>query len=110
MISIQRTKAIRDALTPLTERVYHFWRPNMQAPFIVWAETSEGDSFSANDHKQEQVLVGNVELFTKEEYDPLFDEIQEALLKVDGLGWTLTDVNYEDGTGLIHYVWEWNLI
>lgn len=109
MISITQLTAIRDALVPLTDRVYHYWRPKMAAPYIIWAELSEGQPFYANNKKAESFWHGTVDLYTKEEFDPLFDQIQEALQGVEGLTYTLTDVQYEDDTGLIHHTWEWSL-
>lgn len=109
MISIQRLKAIRDALTPLTANVYHYWRPKMEAPYIVWQETTEGTSFDADNHKAEQTISGTVDLYTKTEYDPLFDSIQEALQGIEALSWRFTDAVFEDETGLIHQSWEWTI-
>lgn len=110
MISIQRLMAIRDALIPLTDNVFHYWRPQMSAPYIIWEETSEDDSFHADNLKAEQAIRGTVDLYSKEEFDPLFDDIQEALNSIDGLGWTLSDAQYEDETGLIHHTWEWVIV
>lgn len=110
MISIQRLTAIRDALTPLTANVYHYWRPKLDAPFILWQEIGEGAELSADNHKAEFAFSGTVDLYTKTEYDPLFDEIQEALNGVDGLGWMFSESQYEDETGLIHHSWDWKLL
>ena len=107
MISIQRLTLIRDALVPLTTNVFHYWRPKLPAPYIVWAENGEADSFDADNKKAEQALTGTVDLYSKTEYDPLFDSIQTALQSVEGLSWKLTDAQYEDETGLIHHSWEW---
>ena len=62
----------------------------------------------ANNRMSEQQLHGTVDLYTLEEYNPLIDEIQEALNEVMG-GWSLNTVDYEDETNLIHYEWEWTL-
>lgn len=110
MISIERLKAVRDALTPLTENVFHYWRPKMNAPYIIWAEISEGSSFNADNKKQEQSMMGSVDLYSKTEFDPLFDAIQSALNGVDGLSWSFSDAQYEDETGLIHHSWEWTIV
>ena len=109
MTTIQRLTAVRDALTPLTNNVYHYWRPQMSAPFIVWQETGEGDSFSSDNKKSEQLITGTVDLYSKTEFDPLIDQIQDALRSVDNLGWQLTDAVYEDETGLIHHSWEFSI-
>ena len=109
MISIQRLKAIRDALTPICDNVYHYWRPKMQAPYILWQETSDGSSFDADNKKAEQAISGTVDLYSKTEYDPLFDSIQEALQGIEGLTWSFEDATFEDETGLIHHSWEWTI-
>ena len=32
---------IRDALTPVTTHVYHYWRTNLKPPYLLWAEDAE---------------------------------------------------------------------
>lgn len=99
---------IRDALTSIDGlKVYHYWRPRMEAPFCVWQEEGEGDSLHTSNHKQEQVLTGAIDYYTLDEYDPMVDSIQEAINKVENLGWTLSSVDYEEETNLIHYSWSW---
>lgn len=99
-----KLREIRDAHVPVCERVYHYWRPNLVPPFVVWAEDSESTDFSADNRKTEQTIHGTTDLFTKTEYDPIVDAIQEAL---EPFGWRLNSVQYEDDTKLIHYEWEW---
>lgn len=92
--------------------VYHYWRPQMQAPFCVWAEDGEGTSFHADDKKQEQVVTGFVDYYTKTEYDSALDVIQDTLNTLMSLipfAWVLNSVQYEEDTNLIHYEWRWEL-
>lgn len=99
---------IRDALNSIEGlKVYHYWRPRLEAPFCVWAEEGEGDSIWTNNHKQEQVITGTIDYFTLTEYDPMVDAIQEQLNQIETLGWNLSAVLYETDTNLIHYSWDW---
>lgn len=91
-------------------RTYHFFRPQQEPPFTVWAEDGEDGSFDANNHKQEQQIHGTIDYFTKTEWDPVVDAIQEYLNTLEGWGWNLLSVQHEDETGLIHYEWEWWLM
>lgn len=101
---------IRDALNKIEGLdVYHYWRPRLQAPFLVWAEESEGESLHTGNHKSEQVITGTIDYFTKTEYDPMVDTIQDKLNEIENLGWSLTSVDYEDETMLIHYSWDWEI-
>lgn len=99
---------IRDALNSIEGlKVYHYWRPRLEAPFCVWAEEGEGESIWTNNHKQEQVITGTIDYFTLTEYDPMVDAIQEQLNQIETLGWNLSAVLYETDTNLIHYSWDW---
>lgn len=93
----------------VSEKAYHYKRPkNVKSPWIVWQEDGSSTDMWANNRMSEQQLHGTVDLYTLEEYNPLIDEIQEALNGVMG-GWSLNKVDYEDETNLIHYEWEWYL-
>jgi len=125
MTSLQnKLKTIRDALVAgLTEYnegesegtlicdVYHYWRPHMTAPFVVWAEDGEANSLDADDRKQEQVLTGYVDFYTRTEFDTIADKIQTALFGLQSIPfvWRLEAVDYEDDTNLIHYQWTWEV-
>ena len=105
MMSLQtKLKTIGDALAELTEHCFHYYRPQMDPPFIVWAEDSETSAFNGDNHKGEQAVAGWVDYYTPTEYDPMLDSIQETLNALP-IGWRLDSVNYEDDTDLIHYSW-----
>lgn len=78
----------------------------MQPPYLVWAETGEGDDFAADNRKAERIITGTVDCFSKQEYDPLFDAV-EKMLEKKTKSWTLESVQYEEETNLIHYAWSW---
>ena len=104
----KKVQQIRDALKTVNGlNIYHYWRPNMVPPFVVWAETGEADSFHSDDHKTEQGIRGTADYYTKTEYDANIDAIQTAL---DSVGaFRLDAVEYEDETNLIHYSWIWEV-
>ena len=109
------SQALVTALTTDDEpvcNVYHYWRPKMTAPFVVWAEDGEANSFDADDRKREQVLTGYVDFFTRTEFDQIADTIQDALygLQSEPFTWRLESVQYEDETNLIHYQWTWEAV
>ena len=88
---------------------YHYEKAeDCSVPYAVWQEDGEDSSFHANNRKEEQNIAGTVDLFTKTEFDPLVDEVQETL---EGLGvtWSLNAVAYEDETKMIHYTWDWGV-
>ena len=92
--------------------VYHYWRPNIPAPFCVWAEDGETLSFNADNHKKEQAIGGYVDYYTKREFDPMLDTIQDVLNGINEFpfSWRLDSVQYEEDTNLIHYQWLWSVV
>ena len=113
MKSLQTSlKNLRDILKTISTPsiVYHYEKPaNIKAPWVVWQEDGEGSSFNANNHKAEQEIHGTIDCYTQTEYDPLLDEIQDALDTAE-VGWRLNSVQYEDTTKLIHYEWEFYIV
>lgn len=109
MKSLQENlKTLRDVLnsTSANGRIGHYFRPASDKPsFIVWQESDEAESHESNNHKTYQQVAGTIDCYTQTEYDPLLDEIQEALDGA-GIGFRLNSVQYEDETKLIHYEWE----
>lgn len=83
-------------------------------PYCVWNEDGEDSSLQSDNHKSEQSISGYVDYFTKTDFDPMVDAIQNALNSVDGLYWTYYSKSYGDPTSdnnnTLHYVWEWRLL
>lgn len=106
-----RLEVLADALSELSDYVFHYWRPRPDGvdQYIIWAEDEESNSLEADNLKQEQGIHGTLDLFTAYEFDPLVDSIQEALNDQENLSWRLNSVQFEDETGLIHHEWEWNI-
>ena len=89
---------------------YHYRRLKDELPYCIWQEDGEENSFNAGNRKTEQEIHGTLDYFTRTEYDPKIDSIQEYLDSVGDCGWQLLSVQYEDETNIIHYEWEWWLI
>ena len=109
MKSLQNSlKSIRDILntTSAEGRIWHYTRPaGVTPPWVVWQESDEAESHYTNNRKDLQQVYGTIDCYTQTEYDPLLDEIQDAL-NAAGVGFRLNSVQYEDETRLIHYEWE----
>lgn len=88
------------------QNCYHYWRPVKTAPWLIWAEDG-GEEFVAGNHVAEQALTGSADYFTKDEFDPVIDTIQEAQNSLEGFAWSLNSVQYEEETELIHFEWSW---
>ena len=95
--------ALNEALPGIT---YHYFRPANKYPVCVWQEDGEATSFYAEGLKEEQAISGTIDYFTKKEYDPNIDLIQDTLSNLP-LTWLIRSVQYEDATKLIHYEWQW---
>lgn len=100
---------LRDALLTVTPNVYHFYATTKPDSYIVWAEDGEAGSSHADDHKTNQVIQGTIDYFTKMEFDPNFDLIQEKLNSAD-ISWRLNSIQHEEDTGYIHYEWVWEMV
>lgn len=104
----QKLKQISTTFGALLPNTYHYWRPKMQPPFIVWQEDGEGDSLHTGNKKAEQSITGTLDYYTKQEFDPMVDSIQQTFQSLP-CGWYLNQVAYEDATNLIHYEWVWEV-
>lgn len=101
-------QTIRDALAVLTDSCYHYVAlPNAVPPYIVWAEDGDND-LAADDHHAERAVTGTVDLYTKQENDPLKDSIEQALEDA-GASWYFNSFQYETETGLLHFEWVWEV-
>ena len=113
-MSQMKIKAISDALVDLGVPVYHYFAPSaVKVPYIVWYEDGEASAFDASNHKVEQAIRGYVDYFTKTEFDPVFDSIQETLNGIENLSFTYESTIYGDPTrdddNVIHHTWSWGL-
>ncbi len=106
----EKLKHVRDALTSIEGvNVYHYRRPAHETNAIVWAETGDdGTYLYADNGLYEQIVIGWIQYWTKTEYDPIVDAIQNALNNGQ-IGWSLADVEYEDETELIYHEWRFSI-
>lgn len=100
-----KLRAVQAAFAALDiPTVRHYYRTDLQPPYLLWAESGEGESYWADNSIAEQVISGDVDYFTRTEFDPSVDAIQDALISV-ARAWRLDSVDYEEDTNLIHYRW-----
>lgn len=107
---VTKLQIIQNALTSIPDlKVFHYFHTQIEAPYCIWAEDSEYGSLWASNHKQEQVISGTIDYFTRLEFDENIDRIQEALNSLENVGWSLNSVQFEDETNLIHYEWVFSI-
>lgn len=107
-MSFQKIFKVRDALLTVSDNVGHYEAFRKDDKYIVWAEDGEGDTLNANNKKENQVITGTVDYFTKEEADAKVNEIQKALEKA-GISFYFSSVQYEEETEYIHHEWVWEV-
>lgn len=100
---------LRDLLLTVTQDTFHYHAHKKPDKYIVWAEDTESDSGHGDNHKTIQVIQGTIDYFTKMEFDPNFDLIQEKLNSID-IAWKLNSIQHEEETGYIHYEWVWEMV
>lgn len=107
---ISKIKKFNDAIKSISiDDVYHYDASTSSSHrYVVWAEETESDSLDLNNHLDEQIIKGSVDLFTNKEFDSLVDEIQETMDNND-ISFSLFNVQYETETGYIHYTWNWEV-
>lgn len=112
MTSLQdKLKRIRDALAGIESlTVFHYFHYREELPYCIWAEDGEGGNVQTDNKKTEQAITGTTDYFTKTEFDPMVDKIQEAFNNVEGLFYRLNDVDRDDEEGCIHYEWTWRIV
>ena len=97
-----KLKEIRDFLLEITLNVYHYKAWQQHDTYIVWAEDGESDAVHGDNRKEKQILDVTIDVFTKIEYDPIIEQLQEAF-NDRGIPFELLSIQYEDDTGYIHY-------
>lgn len=99
-----KIKQIRDILLNVTEAVYHYEAKEQPDKYVVYAEDGGGNDQGGDNKKIGQAIHGTIDYFTKEEFDPIVDQIQDAL-NDNQISFYLESVQYEEETEYIH--WEW---
>ena len=105
---LSKKNVVKEALLEVTDNVFHYEAIKKEDQYIAWAEDGEGSSVEADNRKENQSIQGTVDFFTKQEEDPMADQIQKAL-KRKRISFYLNSVQYEETTGYIHYEWIWEV-
>lgn len=103
--------ALTNAVGSTGVPIFHYFANDRQTidRYIVWDEDMESGRISGDGKMEKQVIQGTIDLFTKTEYDTLFDSIQTALYNA-GICYTFVGKIFEEGTNKIHYSWVFNLV
>lgn len=84
----------------------HYKIKGVDAPILVWGETSDVSREHGDDMVMEQPIYGLLYYETDTDFDPVFDEIQEKLNeKMDA--WRWVNSYYDAENELIRHEWEW---
>ena len=103
-----KLEVIPRALLTVSENVGHYEALRKEAPYLVWAEDSEGSSVEGDNQKINQSIQGTIDYFTKTDMDPAVDQIQAAL-KAACISFYLNSVQYEEETEYTQYEWVWEV-
>lgn len=76
--------------------------------YFVWQEDDDNDMSADNAHA-EKAVTGYTDLFTKIEFDPWADSLEESFDEY-GIAWEKTGVTYEPDTGFFHHTWDWQVV
>lgn len=109
-MTLQKIEIIGNTLGAIDGlNVSHYWRFSNEYPYCIWQEIGE-IGLQTDGHKAEQGFYGQIEFFTRSEYDTYFDEIQNALNTIEKLYWEYDGASFENETNLIHHSWTWRLL
>lgn len=106
---LEKLQKVKDTLLTVTDAVFHYFAADKPDRYIVWAESGEVGSLEADNRKQEQTIGGTIDYFTKTDFDPNIDGIQNALKSAE-IAFLLESVQYEEETGYIHYEWKFEVV
>lgn len=91
----------------VTQSVSHGQRLK-SSRYFVWQEDGANDLEADNIH-EEGAVQGTTDLFTKQEFDPWAEELEQSF-NLRGIAWYLNSVQYEEDTGFWHYEWVWEVL
>lgn len=100
---------VRDLFLTITPNCYHYEAWEEKDQYIVWAEDNQAGAVYSDDKMQVQIIEGTLDLYTKDEYDPLFQKCQQVMNDCEGMAWRLNSIQGEEETGLTHYEWVWQV-
>lgn len=90
----------------VTDNVSHGQRLQSER-YFVWQEQGANDLVAENRH-QERTTMGASDLYSKQEFDPWAEQLEESLSD-HGISWSLVSVDYEEETGFWHWSWDWEV-
>lgn len=94
--------------TQVTDAVRH--AEQMQADrYLVWQEDGKNDLLADGQHI-EQAITGTTDLFTKQEFDPWIEALEQSFDAEPTIFWEKNSTQYEEETGLYHYEWRWEVL
>jgi hypothetical protein len=100
---------VRDVfLSVLPDATFHYYAWSKPDKYIVWAEDGQADSAHSDNKMKLMALQGTADYYTKQEYDPIVDQIEETMNN-SRMSWRLNSVQYEEETGYIHHEWVWEV-
>lgn len=106
---IRKLYKVKNALLSVPCCLFHYFAAKKPDQYIVWAESGEASSMEADNRKQEQVISGTIDYFTKVDLDHNIDAIQDALRAAE-ISFSLESVQYEEETEYIHYEWSFEVV
>ena len=92
----------------VTDKVSHGERMQSER-YFVWQEESENDCILDGRHA-EKAVPGSTDLFTKQEFDPWKDQMEQAFDNAPDILWRLNSIQFEEDTGFWHYEWLWTVV
>lgn len=109
MISMHtKIKQIRDLMLEVTENTYHYKALKQPDQYIVYAEDTGGNDLAGDNKKTCQAIQGTIDYFTKTEFDPNVEKIQEQLNNAE-ISFYLNSIQFEEETEYIHWEWVWEV-
>lgn len=106
----ERLKTVRDIFLTVTDNTYHYTKPSKSKAqsYIVWIEKYSGNSLDLDNNAEYKPIIGDVDIYTKDEYSELIDKMETAL-NDHFISYSLASIQYEESTGFIHYEFEWEI-
>ncbi len=100
-----KLKRFSEMVTSAVPNVYHYFRANKDFPCAVWQESAAEPMF-LNNQVAELRWEGTLDFFTKNEFDPVLDELYTKLCD-EKVFREVISVQHEEDTGLIHIEMRW---
>lgn len=92
----------------VTDQVSHGERMQSER-YFVWQEDGAADCILDGRHA-EKAVTGSTDLFTKQEFDPWKDKMEQAFDNAPDILWLLNSIQFEEETGFWHYEWIWTVV